>query len=271
MIKIIHNNLLQTFFVLLMATLIIITIFAPQIAPYDPTAIDMTATLQDSSNAHIFGTDKLGRDIFSRVIWGGRSSIVLAIIATMISMLIGMALGIIGGIGGGRLDLFITGVANIFQGLPGVTFMIAIAALMGSGVNSLIIALVINSWAGVSRIIRSKVLVLKKETFIESAQSLGAGQIRMIVRYFLPGLMADTIVLFAGRISTAVLSLASLSYLGLGIQPPTPDWGVMISEARSFFRTVPFAIIGPGVCLVILSFGTNSLGDLLRQYLESKQ
>jgi len=271
MMKLITNNLFQTFFVIIMAVLILITVFAPMIAPYDPTSVDITASLQDSSNEHIFGTDKLGRDIFSRVIYGGRSSIVLAIIATMLSMLIGMTLGIIGGLNGGRIDLLITGIANIFMGLPGVTFMIAIAALMGTGVNSLITALVINSWAGVSRIIRSKVLVLKKENFIESAQALGASQGRIIIKYFLPNLMADTIVLFAGRISTAILSLASLSYLGLGIQPPTPDWGVMISESRSFFRTVPLAIMGPGLCIVILSFGTNSLGDLLRQYFESKQ
>ncbi|MDR0819260.1 MAG: ABC transporter permease [Oscillospiraceae bacterium] len=254
-----------------MVLLLTATALAPLLSPYDPIAIDMTASLKPPSRTHWLGTDVLGRDVFSRALWGGRISVLLAVAAAALAMLLGAAIGFVSGLKGGLLDTAITGVTNIFQGLPGITMMIAISALLESGVKSLLIALVVNSWSGISRIVRGKVLSLREESYVESARALGASETRIILRYLLPNLTADIVVLFTGRIGGVVLSIASLSYLGLGLQPPTPDWGVMISEARGIFRTAPLSILAPGMCLVILTFGMNSLGELIRQYFETKQ
>lgn len=254
----------------LMLILLIASLFAPLIAPYDPTEIHMEETLQGISSRHLLGTDLLGRDLLSRILYGGRISVLLAIAATILSMFLGMLLGLIAGYWGGKIDTVITALTSIFQGLPGTSMMIAISAIMGPGIWSLLTALVINSWAGFSRIVRGKVLKLREETYIEGARSLGAGHLRIIVSYLLPNMVSDIIVLFATRIGGVVLSIAALSFLGLGIQPPTPDWGMMISEARTSFRMAPMLLIAPGACIIILSFGINYFGEVLRHYFDIK-
>ena len=244
------------------------SLLAPVLAPYPPTQINMAERLQGISAAHPLGTDTLGRDLLSRVLYGGRVSVLTAAAATVLSMLLGLAVGLIAGYLGGWADGVITWFTSIFQGLPSTSVMIALAAILDPGVSSLLLALVLTSWASFSRVVRSSVLRLREEAYVEGARCLGAGRLRIITRYLLPNLLPEIAVLFTTRVGGVVLSVASLSFLGLGIQPPTPDWGVMISEARTSFRTAPMLILAPGACLIILSFGINYLGEMLRAHFD---
>ncbi|WP_195463748.1 ABC transporter permease [Anaerotruncus colihominis] len=244
------------------------SLLAPVLAPYPPTQINMAERLQGISAAHPLGTDTLGRDLLSRVLYGGRVSVLIAAAATALSMLLGLAVGLIAGYLGGWADGIITWFTSIFQGLPSTSVMIALAAILDPGVSSLLLALVLTSWASFSRVVRSSVLRLREEAYVEGARCLGAGRLRIITRYLLPNLLPEIAVLFTTRVGGVVLSVASLSFLGLGIQPPTPDWGVMISEARTSFRTAPMLILAPGACLIILSFGINYLGEVLRAHFD---
>lgn len=259
---------LATLALCLLGLLLAGSLLAPVLAPYPPTQINMAERLQGISAAHPLGTDTLGRDLLSRVLYGGRVSVLTAAAATALSMLLGLAVGLIAGYLGGWADGVITWFTSIFQGLPSTSVMIALAAILDPGVSSLLLALVLTSWASFSRVVRSSVLRLREEAYVEGARCLGAGRLRIITRYLLPNLLPEIAVLFTTRVGGVVLSVASLSFLGLGIQPPTPDWGVMISEARTSFRTAPMLILAPGACLIILSFGINYLGEMLRAHFD---
>ena len=251
--------------------ILLMSILAPWLAPYDPLKIDMKNALLPPSKLHLLGTDNIGRDILSRVIYGGRQSIVLAAIATSMSMALGCIIGMIAGYFGSWVDVAITSISNIFQGLPGMTMMIAIAGLMGSGVTSMMLALVITSWVGFSRIVRGEVMKIKKEYFIEGLRSFGVGHMRILFYHVMPNLISSIIINFATRIASSILSVASLSFLGLGLEPPTPDWGVMISDARMYYRTSPMLVIAPGVCIVLFSLCVNIIADWLRDRLDVRR
>ena len=252
----------------LLVLILLSGLLAPLIAPYDPNAIDMSVKLQGFSPAHLLGTDALGRDMLSRVLYGGRTSILLALAATALSMAFGLLLGILGGYFGGPLDMAITAFANIFQGIPGTCLMVAIAGILGPGIPNLLLALFVTSWAGFSRIVRTETLRIREEPYIEGLRSLGAGSGRLLWRHILPNMMTNIIVLFTTRVGRCVLSIASLSYLGLGIRPPAPDWSVMISDARLDYRSAPHLIIVPGLCIFLLLFALNLLGDALRDHFD---
>lgn len=251
--------------------ILLMSILAPWLAPYDPLKIDMKNALLPPSKLHLLGTDNIGRDILSRVIYGGLQSIVLAAIATSMSMALGCIIGMIAGYFGSWVDVAITSISNIFQGLPGMTMMIAIAGLMGSGVTSMMLALVITSWVGFSRIVRGEVMKIKKEYFIEGLRSFGVGHMRILFYHVMPNLISSIVIIFATRIASSILSVASLSFLGLGLEPPTPDWGVMISDARMYYRTSPMLVIAPGVCIVLFSLCVNIIADWLRDRLDVRR
>lgn len=246
------------------------SVLAPFLAPYDPNGIDMAQSLQGPSPQHLLGTDLLGRDIFSRILYGGRSSIVLALLATAASMLAGMAVGTLAGYYGGILDEIIMIFLNIFQGLPGTSLMIAIAGIMGPSFKSLMIALVLTSWTGFARIVRTEVLRLREENFVRGLKCLGVSDQAIIWKHIVPNMKGNTVVLFATRIGRCILSISGLSFLGLGIQPPDPDWSVMLNDARMSFRSSPYLVMGPGVCLILLLFGINLVGDLLRDLMDRR-
>ena len=259
----------STIVILLILTGIIgMSILAPWIAPYDPNAIDMTNILAKPGKGHWLGTDNLGRDVLSRVIYGGRQSIILAVAATFGSLLLGMTVGLISGYFGGVVDSFFTIISNIFQGLPGTTLMIAISGLMGGGIKSLLFSLVLTSWAGFSRLARGETMSVCAESFIEGERATGSGNFRIIIRNVIPNIMGNLIVVFTTRIGRAILSVASLSFLGLGLQPPKPDWGIMISDARTLFRSAPLLLIAPGFCVIALSLCINLLGDAIRDFVD---
>ena len=240
---------------LVILLLILLTsVLAPVLAPYDPLVSNLSEALQKPSAAHLLGTDNIGRDTLSRVLYGGRQSILLALVATVLSMLLGFALGLFAGYFGGWIDGIIT-----------------VAGLLGQGVKSMLIAIVINSWVGFSRIVRGEVMKLKQESFIKGLRTIGAGDLRILFLHISPNILGTLSVLFATRIAGNVISVASMSYLGLGLQPPTPDWGVMINDARQYFRQEPLLVIAPGLCILLLSLSINLLADELRDRLDVRK
>lgn len=252
------------FVAFILFTIIFSSIMAPLLAPYPPNEQDRTVRLEGPSLDHPLGTDALGRDMLSRILYGGRSSMLLALAATFLSMFFGLLIGILGGYYGGFWDWITTITANIFQGIPGTTFMVAIAGTLGPSIKSLLLALVLTSWAGFSRLVRTEVLRQKEEAYIEGIRSLGGGDLRIIIKHIFPNIMTNMLILFTTRLGRSVLALAALSFLGLGIQPPAPDWSVMINDARLHYRSAPHLIIVPGLCIFMLMLSINMLGDIFR-------
>lgn len=239
-------------------------VFAPLLAPYDPNRVSPDETLQSCSAVHLLGTDALGRDVFSRILYGARVSISFAAMAALCTMLLGVSLGVAGGYFGGAADHLIQLLVNIFQGLPGMSMMIAIAGVMGPSTSSLLLAVTLTSWPGFSRIVRGEVLRIREENYIEGVRSLGGSDFYIILHYVLPNLFNSLIILFTVRIGGIVLSVTSLSFLGLGMQPPQADWGVMINDAKVYFRSYPNLLLAPGLCILALCASIHLTGDALR-------
>lgn len=259
----------QFYFALAILVIIIfVSIFAPVLSTHNPFEPNMSQRLMGPSLEHFFGTDALGRDMYSRILYGGRVSMLLALAAALISLSVGLGVGIISGFYRGKIDIFFTVLSNIFQGVPGSCFMIAIAGILGPSIYSLIVALVITSWAGFSRIVRSEVMQVKEEPFIEGLRCLGCNDSQLIIRHILPNIMNKLLVLFTIRIGKGILSIAGMSFLGLGVQPPMPDWSVMINDAILYYRSAPHLIIVPGMCIFLLIFSINILGDAIRNKLD---
>lgn len=243
---------------------------APLLAPYDPTAVSADEILEHASWKHWLGTDALGRDVLSRVIYGTRTSVALASAAAFCTMLAGMTLGMLGGYFGGWTDRIIQFFVNLFQGLPGMSLMVAIAGILPDNDFRLVIAVTLTSWAGFSRIVRSEVIRIRSETYMESIRSLGAGPLYILRHYVWTNTFPLIVVLLTLKIGSSLLSASALSYLGLGVSPPTADWGVMISDARMYFRSYPLMIMAPGLCITLFCISINLIGDMLRDRLSVK-
>lgn len=256
----------------ILLAMVLMTVLAPWLAPWDPLEVNMDLRLLPPCPAHPLGTDALGRDMLSRVIYGGRASLLLAVAATACSMGVGLVIGVIAGYCGGIADGIITAVSNIFQGLPGMVLMLALVGVLERNSKSILLALVVTSWVGFSRLVRGEVMKVRGEMYIEGMRCLGAGHLRIVLRHVLPNIRTNIILQFTTRLGRVVLSVAGLSYLGLGIQPPTPDWGEMVSgTARRYFRSAPHLLWAPGLCIILLTLSINLLGDLLRDRLDVKQ
>ena len=249
---------------LVLAVIILSGIFAPQLAPMNPFEPNMAVRLQPPSAAHLLGTDALGRDLLSRTIYGGRSALLLSLVSTVLALGIGTLVGLLAGYFGGRTDDVLLTVSNIFQGIPGISFMVAVAGFVGPGIAGLLLALVVGSWAGFARIVRAEVMQLAAEPYVEQLRVLGAGDVRILLRHILPALGGTLLVLGSVRLGRGVLAVAGLSFLGLGVQPPTPDWSTMISDAMLYYRQAPHLIIVPGAAIVLLVSALNMVGQLLR-------
>ena len=260
------------FFFMISAFILVILGISCKILPLqDPFQTDMTKSLQYPSINNLFGTDILGRDIFSRVLYGIQVSVVLSMITTILSVCVGLLIGLTAGYFGGIPDTIITIFTSIFQGLPATIIMITVAAMMGGGYYALLFSMVITSWTGFSRIVRGEVLKLKTADYIIVGKSMGASNIRIIFYYIFPAVCHNLIIVFAQRIAAFILSIAGLSYLGLGIHPPTPDLGGMINEARNYYRSQPMTIIAPGAVLLMISLGINYFAEWLRENFFFKQ
>lgn len=244
------------------------SILAPLLVTHNPFEPDMANRLQPPSWQHFFGTDALGRDMFSRILYGGRASILLSLASAILSLGVGLVIGLFCGFYGGKLDMLCTVASNIFQGIPGSCFMIAIAGIFGPSIKSLVLALVITSWAGFSRIVRAEVMQLKEEPFIEGLRCLGCNDSRLLLHHIIPNIVNKLLILFTIRVGRGILSIAGLSFLGLGVQPPTPDWSVMVSDAVLYYRSSPHLILIPGACIFFLIYAINNLGEFMRDKLD---
>lgn len=244
------------------------SILAPLLVTHNPFEPDMANRLQPPSWQHFFGTDALGRDMFSRILYGGRASILLSLASAILSLGVGLVIGLFCGFYGGKLDMLCTVASNIFQGIPGSCFMIAIAGIFGPSIKSLVLALVITSWAGFSRIVRAEVMQLKEEPFTEGLRCLGCSDSRLLLHHIIPNIVNKLLILFTIRVGRGILSIAGLSFLGLGVQPPTPDWSVMVSDAVLYYRSSPHLILIPGACIFFLIYAINNLGEFMRDKLD---
>jgi peptide/nickel transport system permease protein len=239
----------------IVALLVFVAIFAPWLAPYDVGATDLSMRYLPPSAAHWFGTDSTGRDIFSRILFGARISLEVGIVVVVVSATIGTSLGAIAGYYGGWVDRIVSGyVFNVFLAFPGLLLAIAMVAFLGAGLNKLILALCIIGWVGYARLIRGQVLKVREYDFVQAARALGAGDARILFIHILPNSIQPLIVQASLGMAGAVLSEASLSFLGLGVPPPAPSWGVMIEEARdlSTLQAAPHALIFPGIAIEYL-------------------
>jgi len=249
---------------------IILAIFAPIIAPYDPQDADLMRSLEPPQKNYLFGTDVQGRDILSRIIYGSRVSLSVGIVVQAISLTIGIILGLLSGFYGGFIDDIISSIMNIMFSFPSLLFAIAIMAVLGPSLYNIFLALGIINWPTVARLVRGETLSLKKRDFVEASRALGVNNISIIFKHILPNCLGPIIVVATLGIADAILTEATLSFLGLGIQPPTPSWGSMLSRGREYIWSSPHLIIFPGLAILITVLGFNLLGDGLRDILDPR-
>jgi len=265
------HNLLSTSGAVMIAAFVLCAIFAPWIAPQDPAYIDLPSRLIGPSPAHWFGTDELGRDILSRVIYGARISMLVGTCVVAASLTLGLIFGSIAGYYGGFLDRFLNVIVmNAFMSFPGILLAIAFVAFLGPGIFNLVLALSIGGWVGYARLVRAQVLAAREREFVEAARALGASDLRILVRHILPNIIQPVIVQAAIGMAGAILAEATISFLGLGVPPPTASWGSMLNDGRSHLFDAPHLVLFPAasVMLAVLSF--NFVGDGLRDYLDPR-
>jgi peptide/nickel transport system permease protein len=249
----------------------LMAVFAPWIVPHDPAQLDLSARLAAPSSQHWFGTDELGRDIFSRTIYGARVSLTVAVSVVAISLALGLVLGGAAGFFGGVTDTIVNiYVSNAFLALPGILLAVAFVAFLGPGLENLILALAISGWVGYARLVRAQVMAMKEREFVQAARSLGAGNMRLMVRHILPNILQPLIVQAAVGMAAAVLAEATLSFLGLGVQAPTATWGAMLNDARSHLFESPHLVFFPAVAVMLCVLSFNFIGDGLRDYLDPR-
>ncbi len=265
------HNVLSTAGAVMIVVFVACALFAPWLAPYDPANIDLPARLMPPSAAHWFGTDELGRDILSRVIYGARISMLVGSCVVAASLTLGLIFGSIAGFYGGLTDRVLNVVVmNAFMSFPGILLAIAFVAFLGPGIFNLIFALSIGGWVGYARLVRAQVLAVREREFVEAARALGASDARIIVRHILPNIIQPVLVQAAIGMAGAILAEATMSFLGLGVPPPTASWGAMLNDARSHLFDSPHLVLFPAgaVMLAVLSF--NFMGDGLRDYLDPR-
>ena len=264
-----------TYVGLLIAALFILSaLFAPLIATHDVTAQDLMGRLAAPSSQHWFGTDSLGRDLFSRMVYGARVSLEVGIAVVSVSAFIGIAIGAFAGYYGGIIDRFLSGyLFNVFLAFPGLLLAIAFVAFLGPGLGKLIPALCIIGWVGYARVMRGQVLKVREYDFVQAARALGARDFRILTTHILPNAIQPLIVQASLGMAGAIMSEASLSFLGLGIPPPAPSWGTMIEESRSFdiLSEHTHVILFPALAIVLTVLSFNFIGDGLREFLDPKQ
>ncbi|MBQ3479439.1 MAG: ABC transporter permease [Clostridia bacterium] len=245
-------------------------IFPAQIAPYDPTVVDITARTKAPSAAHIFGTDNYGRDIFSRVVWGTRIDLSIGFFGVLVPLIIGSIIGLLAAWYGGWLDSLLMRISEIMMAFPFTILVIAIITILGTGTINLYIALWLVGWMSYARLVRAEVMTLKKSEFIEAARVAGFSDARILLRHVLPNVISSSIVFAASDMVMCMLTGASMSFLGLGVQPPTPEWGAILNEGRTYITYASWMTFFPGLVLAITGVGLSLLGDSMTDILRRK-
>jgi peptide/nickel transport system permease protein len=246
-------------------------VLAPWIAPHDPAKLNLSARLVSPSASHWFGTDELGRDVFSRTLYGARVSLTVAAAVVAISLSLGLVLGMAAGFYGGWIDTVVNiYLTNAFLALPGILLAVAFVAFLGPSLVNLILALALAGWVNYARLVRAQVLSMKEREFVQAARSLGATNLRLMTRHILPNIVQPLLVQAAVGMAAAVLAEATLSFLGLGVQPPTATWGAMLNDARSHLFESPYLVFVPAVAVAACVLAFNLVGDGLRDALDPR-
>lgn len=265
-----HNPLAATG-VLLVIVFTVFALFAPWIAPQDPASINLPTRLDTISSKHWFGTDELGRDILSRVIYGARISMLVGGCVVLTSLALGLIVGSIAGYYGGAIDRFFNVVVmNAFLSFPGILIAIAFVAFRGPGIFNLVVALSLSGWVGYARLVRGQVLAAREREFVEASRALGASDLRIIVHHILPNIIQPVIVQAAIGMAGAILLEATMSFLGLGVPPPTASWGAMLNDGRSHLFDAPHLVLFPAAAVMLAVLSFNFIGDALRDYLDPR-
>jgi len=265
------KNKLMLFGVAVVGLLGLAAIFAPFIAPYDPAKIDIPSALLAPSSQHIFGTDYLGRDVFSRMAYGARISLSIGFIAVGIAILIGIIVGSIAGYYGGGIDAAFMRFVDIMLCFPSFFLILAVVAVLEPSIMNIMIIIGITSWMGVARLIRAEVLSLKEREFILAVRALGSSDLRIIIYHLIPNAIAPVLVSAVLGVASAVLVESSLSFLGLGVQPPLPSWGNILMEGKSSLGACWWLTLFPGLAILITVLGYNLLGEGLREYFNPRR
>jgi peptide/nickel transport system permease protein len=264
-------NVLATAGLLLVAVFVACALFAPWIAPQDPAQIDLPERLMGPSASHWFGTDELGRDILSRIIYGARISMLVGGCVVAASLTLGMIFGSIAGYYGGVTDRVLNVIVmNAFMSFPGILLAIAFVAFLGPGIFNLIFALSLGGWVGYARLVRAQVLAVREREFVEAARALGANDARVVVRHIWPNIIQPIIVQAAIGMAGAILAEATMSFLGLGVPPPAASWGSMLNDARSHLFDSPHLVLFPAAAVMLAVLSFNFIGDGLRDYLDPR-
>jgi ABC-type dipeptide/oligopeptide/nickel transport system permease subunit len=245
-------------------------LFAPLLTPYEPDEIQMGEALRPPGWAHPLGTDAFGRDVASRVMFGARFSLEVSVLSRLIAIALGTLLGLVAGYFGGRVESVVMRLADVTLAYPGLLLLIAVVAAVGPSMVALFIALGIVGWAGVARLVRAQVLSIKEREFVLAIRSLGAPHRRVLVRHVLPNVFAQLMVVFSMGLGAAIMAESSMSFLGLGAQPPTASWGSMISSGLDYLRVAPWLSLAPGFVITLTILGFNLLGDALRDVMDPR-
>jgi peptide/nickel transport system permease protein len=265
------HNLLASAGLMLVTVFVVCALFAPWIAPQDPARIDLPARLMAPSPSHWFGTDELGRDILSRIIYGARISMLVGSCVVAVSLTLGMIFGSIAGYYGGVTDRVLNMIVmNAFMSFPGLLLAIAFVAFLGPGIFNLVFALSLGGWVGYARLVRAQVLAVREREFVEAARALGASDVRIVVRHIWPNIIQPVIVQAAIGMAGAILAEATMSFLGLGVPPPTASWGSMLNDARSHLFDSPHLVLFPAAAVMLAVLSFNFIGDGLRDYLDPR-
>ncbi|HET8678659.1 MAG TPA: ABC transporter permease [bacterium] len=251
-----------------LAALVLAAAAAPIIAPYDPSAQNLDDRYAPPTRAHLMGTDPFGRDILSRIIWGARISLAVGVIVVLIATLVGAVLGLTAGYVGGGVDRGVSFFVNMLMAFPLLLVAIAFLAVFGAGLYNVMIAVGLGSVPMFARVIRAESRTVRDRDYVTAARSIGATHLRIVMRHILPNITASIIVLATTRIGTAILTESSLSFLGLGIRPPTPSWGIMVAEGRTYLEQAPWIALFPGVVIMVTLLSFNLFGDGLRDALD---
>ncbi len=252
----------------IVATLAVIALLAPWLAPHDPTLVDPASGFAGTSARHWLGTDNLGRDVLSRLVYGARWSLGIVLVATLLIMSAGVVVGVAAGYVGGVLDDVLMRLVDTILSVPSLLLALAIIGSIGPGIGSLMIGLASIWWVGYARVVRGLVLTFRERGFVDAARALGATDRRILIHHVLPSILPTVAVLASLEMGELVLAISGLSFLGLGAQPPTPEWGTMLNDGRSFFFTAPQLMIYPGLVISAAVLGFNLVGDGLRDALD---
>jgi ABC-type dipeptide/oligopeptide/nickel transport system permease subunit len=274
--KLYRKNRAAVFGLILTVFFLVMAVFAPFIAPRDPNTGKLAERLsppfwmEGGSTRHLFGTDALGRDILSRAIYGSRISILIGVVVVSVASITGVLIGLVSGYFGGKIDAIIQRIVDMLLAFPYLIFALAIMSVLGPGLKNIILALVYKEWVTPCRVIRGDTLVAKEENYVEAARAMGASNWHILIRSLLPNVMASVIVVASLRIGWVVLMEASLSFLGLGVQPPTATWGGMVAGGRDYIFQAWWITTFPGIAILLLVMGVNLMGEGLRDAFDPK-